>query len=241
MLDAGVEIAAWSICARACRTPTWRRPCARAGSRSSPATRSRKRSPARPRKASPAPSLAPVDRRRQARRRWTHLACDLILMAVGYSPAAHLLHHAGTKFDYDDRQPHVPARQAAGACVRGRLGQPGLCAGSGDSRWQARRLAGGARRRSRPGRSRRRRRTWARTASRIPGRSSRTTRAWTSSISTRTCKYKDLINGIADGFDNVELLKRYSTVGMGPSQGKHSRGRRGAHRARARPARASAA
>ena len=35
-------------------------------------------------------------------------------------------------------------------------------------------------------------------------------------------KYKDLINGIADGFDNVELLKRYSTVGMGPSQGKHS-------------------
>ena len=35
-------------------------------------------------------------------------------------------------------------------------------------------------------------------------------------------KYADLINGIADGFDNVELLKRYSTVGMGPSQGKHS-------------------
>ena len=29
------------------------------------------------------------------------LACDLILMAVGYSPAAHLLHHAGTKFAYD--------------------------------------------------------------------------------------------------------------------------------------------
>ena len=28
-------------------------------------------------------------------------------------------------------------------------------------------------------------------------------------------KYEDLINGIADGFDNVELLKRYSTVGMG--------------------------
>jgi len=35
-------------------------------------------------------------------------------------------------------------------------------------------------------------------------------------------KYEDLINGIADGFDNVELLKRYSTVGMGPSQGRHS-------------------
>ncbi len=47
-------------------------------------------------------------------------------------------------------------------------------------------------------------------------------RARTSSISTRISKYEDLINGIADGYDNVELLKRYSTVGMGPSQGKHS-------------------
>src|SRR5262249_40438274 len=32
----------------------------------------------------------------------------------------------------------------------------------------------------------------------------------------------DLINGAADGYDDIELLKRYSTVGMGPSQGKHS-------------------
>ncbi len=30
------------------------------------------------------------------------------------------------------------------------------------------------------------------------------------------------MNGIADGYDNIELLKRYSTVGMGPSQGRHS-------------------
>ncbi|KUJ72494.1 FAD-dependent oxidoreductase [Thiomicrospira sp. WB1] len=33
---------------------------------------------------------------------------------------------------------------------------------------------------------------------------------------------KDLKAAIAQGFDNVELLKRYSTLGMGPSQGKHS-------------------
>src|SRR5215813_9778406 len=32
----------------------------------------------------------------------------------------------------------------------------------------------------------------------------------------------DLLNGIADGYDDIELLKRYSTVGMGPSQGRHS-------------------
>jgi len=33
---------------------------------------------------------------------------------------------------------------------------------------------------------------------------------------------KDLQNAAQEGFDSSELLKRYSTVGMGPSQGKHS-------------------
>lgn len=33
---------------------------------------------------------------------------------------------------------------------------------------------------------------------------------------------KDFVNAAAEGFDNIELLKRYTTVGMGPSQGKHS-------------------
>ncbi len=44
------------------------------------------------------------------------------------------------------RQPHVSARHGAGACVRGRLGQPGLRARSGAGRRPPRRLAGGARR-----------------------------------------------------------------------------------------------
>ncbi|MEM9448535.1 MAG: FAD-dependent oxidoreductase [Cyanobacteria bacterium P01_E01_bin.6] len=33
---------------------------------------------------------------------------------------------------------------------------------------------------------------------------------------------KDFYHAAQEGFDNIELLKRYSTVGMGPSQGKHS-------------------
>ena len=33
---------------------------------------------------------------------------------------------------------------------------------------------------------------------------------------------KDLERAATEGFDNIELLKRYSTVGMGPSQGKHA-------------------
>ena len=33
---------------------------------------------------------------------------------------------------------------------------------------------------------------------------------------------KDFVDAVQEGFDNIELLKRYTTVGMGPSQGKHS-------------------
>ena len=33
---------------------------------------------------------------------------------------------------------------------------------------------------------------------------------------------KDFENAVQEGFDNIELLKRFTTVGMGPSQGKHS-------------------
>jgi len=33
---------------------------------------------------------------------------------------------------------------------------------------------------------------------------------------------KDFAHAVQEGFDSVELIKRYTTVGMGPSQGKHS-------------------
>lgn len=33
---------------------------------------------------------------------------------------------------------------------------------------------------------------------------------------------KDIVNAVADGYSELELMKRYSTVGMGPSQGRHS-------------------
>ncbi|AYD03620.1 2Fe-2S iron-sulfur cluster-binding protein [Neorhizobium sp. NCHU2750] len=33
---------------------------------------------------------------------------------------------------------------------------------------------------------------------------------------------KDIKNAVADGYSELELVKRYSTVGMGPSQGRHS-------------------
>ncbi len=35
-------------------------------------------------------------------------------------------------------------------------------------------------------------------------------------------QHADIINACADGYAELELVKRYSTVGMGPSQGRHS-------------------
>ena len=33
---------------------------------------------------------------------------------------------------------------------------------------------------------------------------------------------KDIVNAAKEGYDSAELVKRYTTVGMGPSQGKIS-------------------
>src|SRR6185312_13571482 len=33
---------------------------------------------------------------------------------------------------------------------------------------------------------------------------------------------KDIRNTVADGYDDIQLVKRYSTAGFGPSQGRHT-------------------
>jgi sarcosine oxidase subunit alpha len=33
---------------------------------------------------------------------------------------------------------------------------------------------------------------------------------------------KDIVNTVADGYDDIQLVKRYSTEGLGPSQGRHA-------------------
>ena len=150
------------------------------------------------------------------------LACDLILMAVGYSPAAHLLHHAGTKFAYDTgshmyRPDIVPAHVFAAGSVNQAYALEAVLADGRRAGWLAARDAGHAGGMEPP--------------APVDLGCDGVTHPWPIFPHDQgmdfvdfdeDIKYKDLINGIADGFDNVELLKRYSTVGMGPSQGKHS-------------------
>jgi sarcosine oxidase subunit alpha len=146
--------------------------------------------------------------------------CDCILMSVGWAAAANLLLQAGgtTRFS-DALQQFIPSSLPAGIFASGRL--------NGVYDFDAR-VADGARAGS------------AAAAHAGFGAASaadivRAVRCPSHSFPIidhpllknfvdfdEDLQVKDLENAAQEGFDSSELLKRYSTVGMGPSQGKHS-------------------
>jgi sarcosine oxidase subunit alpha len=149
--------------------------------------------------------------------------CDGVLMSVGWAAAAQLLLQSGgaTRFS-PALQQYLPERLPDGAFAAGRL--------NGVYELEAR-LADGARAGA------------AAAAHALAG----TVSVAAAAVSLRSARspshpfpitdhpkgrnfvdfdedlqVKDLENAAQEGFDSSELLKRYSTVGMGPSQGKHS-------------------
>jgi sarcosine oxidase subunit alpha len=148
--------------------------------------------------------------------------CDLVLLSTGYSPAAHLLLQAGAKFAYSTETSmfhpdQIPAGLFAAGSVAGVFILEQVRADGARAGWTAAKHAGLS--------------VGAEPADPGAVRDKNQTHPWPIFPHAKggafvdfdeDLKYEDLINGIADGFDNVELLKRYSTVGMGPSQGKHS-------------------
>ena len=146
--------------------------------------------------------------------------CDAILMSVGWAAAAQLLLQAGgsTRF-CDELQQFVPQDLPPGVFAAGRLN------GVYDLEH---RLADGRRAGSQAA---------AHAGFGVPStalvpRSARCPSHRFPIIDHPQAKnfvdfdedlqVKDLENAAQEGFDSSELLKRYSTVGMGPSQGKHS-------------------
>ena len=149
-----------------------------------------------------------------------HIECDAILMSVGWAAAAQLLLQAGgtTRFA-EELQQFVPSVLPAGIFAAGRLN------GVYDTES---RLADGRRAGSQAA---------AHAGFGVPS-------AEAVALSLRCPSHrfpiidhpraknfvdfdedlqvKDLENAAQEGFDSSELLKRFSTVGMGPSQGKHS-------------------
>jgi sarcosine oxidase subunit alpha len=150
--------------------------------------------------------------------------CDAVLMSVGWAGAAQLLLQAGgTTLFHDQLQQFIPQDLPAGAFAAGRLnGVYDYAARQADGRRagsQAAAYAGFATPSGTP-------------SSADVARSTRCPshrfpivdhpRAKNFVDFDEDLQVKDLENAAQEGFDSSELLKRYSTVGMGPSQGKHS-------------------
>jgi sarcosine oxidase subunit alpha len=148
------------------------------------------------------------------------IECDGVAMSAGWAPAAALLYQAGTTMRYESGvQQFVPAQLPKGVFAVGKVnGIYGLEA----------RMYDGARGVSE--------------VLRYLGMEAPTIEVPAHAESSPSHPYpivshpnaknfvdfdedlqlKDFINSAKEGFDNIELMKRFTTVGMGPSQGKHS-------------------
>ncbi len=149
------------------------------------------------------------------------IACDAVLMSVGFAPAAGLLAQSGATLEYDSAlQQHLPVKLPPGIYAAGRVNgvyeyaarrQDGRDAGA-EAAAHARGGHEGARI-SKP--------EDARQVSHpypvFPHPRGRDFVDMDEDIQVR-----DLLNSAQEGFDSTELMKRFSTLGMGPSQGKHA-------------------
>lgn len=150
------------------------------------------------------------------------ISCDVVLVSVGFSPALNLASHAGAKVVYDDainmhRAVNLPegvslAGSAAGVWTEAAVGEQARALGA----WAARRAGGDA-----------------------AGDPPATDDAGASAIThpypifkndkgkefidlDEDLTIKDIVNSVKDGYDDIQLVKRYSTAGLGPSQGRHA-------------------
>lgn len=160
------------------------------------------------------------------RRGCEQITCDGVAICVGWAPADGLLRQAGAKMVYaEELEQFIPAEGVPGVFAAGRVNgvyplkdqmadgaaagleavsYVGLKHGAGDP-------AGPAYRR--------------------PDRSSSPNHPYAVSPHPRGKNFidldedlqlKDLENAFQEGYDCPELLKRYTSLGMGPSQGRHS-------------------
>jgi sarcosine oxidase subunit alpha len=146
--------------------------------------------------------------------------CDLVLMSVGWAPAAAPLYQAGATMRYAERvHQFVPAAVPPGVFACGRV--------NGIHAYDARLLDG-----ERAGMDAARHLgITVGEGPAVPVETEPASHPWPIFAHARGKNFvdfdedlqlKDFHNAAQEGFDNIELLKRYTTVGMGPSQGKHS-------------------
>jgi len=148
------------------------------------------------------------------------IACDGVLVSVGFTPAANLLYQAGAKMRYDAQtEQFVPAQLPAGVFAAGRVNgiydlEQKLRDGERAGLQAAAHLGftTGPVPAAQP-----ERRAPSHPYPIFPHPQGKNFVDFDEDL-----QLDDLFNAAQEGFDSIELLKRYSTIGMGPSQGKHS-------------------
>jgi sarcosine oxidase subunit alpha len=146
--------------------------------------------------------------------------CDALVVSAGFAPASQLLLQAGATLRFDAaRQQHLPDKLPPGVFAAGRVNgvydYAARLADGQDAGVAAAAHARGAAvdRAARPATARRMSHEYPV----FPHPRGKDFVDFDEDIQVR-----DLRNAAQEGFDSTELLKRFSTLGMGPSQGKHS-------------------
>ena len=179
--------------------------------------------PARARRHIVGATICPLDGRGEPdTARAERIDCDGIAVGVGWAPAAGLLHQVGARFAWcDPLQQFVPDVLPEAAFAAGRVnGVYGLDAQRADGRRAGLGAAALLGRHAGPVPD---------VPDRTPPHGSPPSHPYPIYAHARRKNFveldedlhlSDFVHAVQEGYDNIELLKRYTTVGMGPSQGK---------------------
>ncbi len=150
------------------------------------------------------------------------ISCDLLCMSPGYTPAYQLACHAGARVAYDDSTAmftleNLPEHMHVAGSVTGMYTHEKVCA---EGRYAARAALMGL---------------GLATAPEEPaparGAEDRVNFEWPIFPHPDSKEFvdfdedlqvRDIVISTLDGYEDIQLVKRYTTVGMGPSQGRHS-------------------
>jgi len=149
------------------------------------------------------------------------IPCDTIAMSVGFTPTYQLALQAGARLDYDDASAMfsisgLPEHLHLAGSMNGRYDLDAVVADGRRAGWRAAQGAG-----LEPGEI----------PPSVPADGAGVNAPWPIFSHPggkdfvdfdEDLQVKDILNAAADGYSELELVKRFSTVGMGPSQGRHS-------------------
>ena len=163
--------------------------------------------------------IAHLESAERAARRYDSFACDTIAMSGSYAPAAALLHQAGGRVSLQDGSGgfsvhDLPAHIAAAGSVTGTQSLNYVLAEGQDAGRQAARDAG-----------------FEVMSASEPRRTEPKASAWPIISHAKGKDFvdfdedlqtRDIENALTEGYQHIQLLKRFTTNGMGPSQGRHA-------------------